>query len=72
MKASEAEFSTVFFHGSFRPEVVGDVISGANVGQVGVDVPVKFGDSSSNSSRDIEQRSRMMRHFCLLTAFELR
>ena len=52
MKASEAEFSTVFFHGSFRPEVVGDVISGANVGQVGVDVPVKLGESSSNGSRD--------------------
>ena len=32
--------------------MVSDVISGANVGQVGVDVPVKFGDSSQNSSRD--------------------
>ena len=29
---------------SFRPEVDTDVISGANVGQVGKDVPVKFGD----------------------------
>ena len=44
LKPSEAAFSTVFFRGSFRPEVVSDVISGANVGQVGMDVPVKFGD----------------------------
>ena len=51
------------FHCSFRPEVVGDVISGADVGQVGMNVPVKFGDSSSNGSRDIQQRSRRMRHF---------
>ena len=29
-------------------EVVRDVISGANVGQVGMDVPVKLGDSSPN------------------------
>ena len=33
------------------------------VGQVGMDVPVKFGDSSSNGSRDIQQRSGRMRHF---------
>ena len=38
---------------SFRPEVVHDIISGANVGRVGMDVPVKFGDSRSNRSRDI-------------------
>ena len=38
---------------SFRPEVVSDVTSGTNVGQIGMDVPVKFGDSSSNSSGDI-------------------
>ena len=39
-----------------RPEVVSDVISSANVGQVCLDVPVKsvkFGDSRSNRSRDI-------------------
>ena len=54
MKPSEAAFSTVFRCG-FRPEVVGDVIFGANVGQVGMDVPVKFGDSISNGSRDIQQ-----------------
>ena len=29
---------------SFRPDVVNDVISGANVGQIGLDVPVKLGD----------------------------
>ena len=41
---SEAAFSTVFRY-SFLPEVVNDVISGANEGKVGVDVSVKFGDS---------------------------
>ena len=30
-----------------------DVISGANVAQIGMDVPVKLGDSGSNCSRDI-------------------
>ena len=40
-----------------------NVIFGADVEQVGVDVPVKFGDSSSNGSRDIQQRSRPMRQF---------
>ena len=43
-----------FFHGNFRPEVVSDVIPCANVGQVGMDVPVTFGDSSSNGSRDVQ------------------
>ena len=33
-----------FFHCSFRPEGASDVISSATVGQVGVDVTVKFGD----------------------------
>ena len=42
-----------FFRCSLRPGVVGDVISVASVGQVGMNVPVKFGDSSSNGSRDI-------------------
>ena len=28
-----------YFRGDFRPEVVSDVISGANVGQLGMDVP---------------------------------
>ena len=41
-----------FFRCSFRPEVVRGVISG-ELGQVGMDVPVKFGDSRSNCSRDI-------------------
>ena len=38
---------TVFCRCSFQPEVGGDVISGYNAGQAGLDVPVKFGDSSS-------------------------
>ena len=43
-KHSEAAFSKVFFRRNFRPEVVSDVISGANVGPVvfGIDVPVKI------------------------------
>ena len=36
----------LFFRCSFRPEVVSDIISGAYVGQVGMDVPIKFGDFS--------------------------
>ena len=51
-----------FFRCSFRPEVVRDVISGPNVGWVGMDVPVKFGDSRSNRSRDIR-----LSHFVLTT-----
>ena len=43
MKPSDAAFSTVF-RSSFRPEVVSDVISDANVGQVDMDVPVEFVD----------------------------
>ena len=34
-----------------------------DAGQVGLDVALKFGDSGSNSSRDIQHRSRRMRHF---------
>ena len=56
-KPSEAAISTAFFRCNFRAEVVSDAMPGANVMEVGVDVPVKFGDSSSNSSRDITQRS---------------
>ena len=40
-----------------RPEVSSDVISSANVRQHGVNAPVKFGDFSSNASRDIQERS---------------
>ena len=36
---------------------VSDVITGANVGQVGIDVPAKFGDSIPNGSRDIQRRT---------------
>ena len=35
-------------------EVVSDVIFSANVGQVSMDVPVKFDGSSSNGSQDIQ------------------
>ena len=42
-----------FFPYNFRPEVDNDVISGIAVDNVGMDVPIKFGDSSSNGFRDI-------------------
>ena len=48
---------------NFRPEVVSGVISSPYVGHVSMDVPVKFGDSSSSGSRDIQQQSRHRRHF---------
>ena len=51
-KPSEAAFSTVFPH-NFRLEVDNDVISGVAVDSVGMDVPIKFGDSRSNGFRDI-------------------
>ena len=38
---------------NFRPEVASDVISGVDVELAGMNVPVKFGDSMSNRSRDI-------------------
>ena len=56
-------FPTVFFRCSFRPEVVSYVISGSNVWQATLNAPVKFGDSSSDDSREIQQRSRRIRHF---------
>ena len=37
---------------------VSDVLSGVNVGQGGVDGPVKFGDFSSNGSRDTAAKSK--------------
>ena len=52
-----------FVRFSVRPEVGSDIISGFNVGQVGLDIHVKCGDSSSNGSRDIQQRSRRIRYF---------
>ena len=42
-----------FFSYNFRPEVGNDVISGMAVGNVGVDGPIKLGDSRSNGFRDI-------------------
>ena len=41
-----------FFRGSFRPEAVSDVVSAAVIDPTCVKVPVKFGDSKSNRSRD--------------------
>ena len=41
-----------FFQDNFRPEVVSDVLSGGDVGQIGMDIAVKFGDSRPNRSRD--------------------
>ena len=35
-----------------RPEIDNDVISGVAVDNVGVDVPIKFGDSMSNGFPD--------------------
>ena len=49
---SAQAFPTVF-RDSFRPEVVSDVIYGADVEQVNVNVRVKLGDSRSNRSREI-------------------
>ena len=48
----EIDFRRVF-QDNFRPEVASDVISGADVKQVGPDVPVKLGDSRSSRSRDV-------------------
>jgi len=45
----------IAFHS--RPEVGSDVISGDNVGQAGLEMIVKFGDSSTNGSRDRQQRA---------------
>ena len=50
---SQAAFSTAFFRSSFRMEATRYVISRANLGQVGWDVPVKYGDSSLDRSGDI-------------------
>ena len=46
------------------------VVSGEDIGQVSMDVPVKFGDSSINVSGDIRQCNCRRRHF--LMVFELR
>ena len=43
----------MFFAICCRPEIDNDVISGQTVDIIGVDVPIKFGDSRSNHSRDI-------------------
>ena len=51
-KPSEAVFSTVSPY-NFRLEVDNDVISGTGIDNVGMDVPVKFGDSRSNGFRNI-------------------
>ena len=38
---------------NFRLEVASDVISGADVEQIGMNIGVKFGESRSNRARDI-------------------
>ena len=38
----------------FQPEVADDVISGADVEQLGMDVRIQFGDCGSYRSRDID------------------
>ena len=53
-KLSESVKSTVFPY-TFRLEVGNDVISGMAVANVGMDVPIKFSDSRSNSFRDIRR-----------------
>ena len=42
-----------FFRYNFQPEVDNGVTSGVAIYYVGMDVPVKFGDSRSKGSRDI-------------------
>ena len=51
-KPSKAAFLSIFRH-NFRWEADNDVIYGVAVDYVNVNVPVKFGDSRSNGSRDI-------------------
>ena len=48
------------FRCNLRPEVDNHVISGAAVEYVSVDVRVKFGDSRSNGSRDIQGADFML------------
>ena len=50
LKPSEASFSNV---DNFRAEGCSDVIPSVFVDPTGVKVPVKFGDSRTNHSRDI-------------------
>ena len=50
-----------FVRGNFRPKVGNDVISGISVGQVGLVAPLKFGDSSSNGSRDLRLTASLLR-----------
>ena len=51
-KPSDAAFSTVFPY-NFLLEVVNYVISGTAADNVGLGVPITFGDSRSNGFRDI-------------------
>ena len=52
LKPSEASFSSPFR--TSMTSVYSDVISGVVVDLTGVKVPVKFGDSRPNRSRDIQ------------------
>ena len=47
-------FSTAFFRDYFQTEVDSAVTTGVAVEQVGMDARVKFVDSRSNGSRDIQ------------------
>ena len=53
-EAGGSAISKVCFRYNFRPEVDNHVISDVAIACVGLDVRVKFGDSRSNGSRDIE------------------
>ena len=53
-KLSDTTFSDVFLNCDiYRPEVADDVITSVAVGQIGMDVRGKFGDSWLNSGRII-------------------
>ena len=49
---------------NFRPAVASDVISGVDVEQIAMNVPVTFGDSRSNRSRDVR-----LPHFVRMPAY---
>ena len=54
LEAASCGIFDSFFRYNFRPEVDHDVISGVAVDTVGMDVPVKFGDSRSNGFQYIQ------------------
>ena len=63
-----------FFCDNFRPDVVSDVLSGAAIGYVNVDVSVKLDDSTLNIGqivRPFAGRTRFT-HFCAVFNYSLR